>query len=169
VLIAAAVPILGLILANPGRTRVAGRDITGLEPVRRPPRSAAPRVHVPEVRLTPVDPTQPAGELLSFRNPFAFAPRNLPPGPPPVTIAPPVPPPPDTPSSVALSLIGVATTSRADGRAERTAIIAGPADAFYFVREGDTVMTCYRVEAVLPDSVLLGDSATGVSLRLLLR
>ena len=63
-----------------------------------------------------------------------------------------------------LSLIGVATTTRPDGHDERTAIIAGAADALYLVREADAVMTRYRVEAVLPDSVRLVDGATGASL-----
>jgi hypothetical protein len=70
---------------------------------------------------------------------------------------------------VALSLIGVATTSHADGRVERTAIITGPADALYFVRDGDAVVTRYRVDAVLPDSVRLLDSVTGASVSLIIR
>lgn len=168
VLIVAAVPILGMILANLGRTGAAARDITGLETVRRPTGTVAPRAPVPEVPLTQVHPTQPTTELLISRNPFAFAPRSLPPSPPPpVSIAPLPEAPPDIPPS--LSLIGVATITRADGRAERTAVIAGPADALYFVRDGEAVMTRYRVDAVLPDSVLLVDSATGESLRLVLR
>jgi hypothetical protein len=77
--------------------------------------------------------------------------------------------PPDIPPGPALSLIGVATTTRADGRAERTAIITGPIDTLYMVREADAVAARYRVEAILPDSVLLADNATGAPLRLMLR
>ena len=67
-----------------------------------------------------------------------------------------------------LSLIGVATAALADGGAERTAIIAGPAGALYMVRDGDAVTTSYRVGAVLPESVRLVD-ATGASLSLVMR
>jgi hypothetical protein len=68
-----------------------------------------------------------------------------------------------------LSLIGVATTTHADGRAERTAIIAGgPLDPLYMVREADAVTAQYRVDAILPDRVVLVD-ASGASLRLTLR
>ena len=171
VLIAGAVPILWMILASLGRTGAAARDITDLETVRRPAGGLGPRVPVPDVRLEQLPLAQPARALVLSRNPFAFAPRSLPPGPAssPVSMAPPLEAPPDIPSSVTLSLIGVATTTRADGRAERTAIIAGPADALYVVREADAVMTRYRVDAVLPDSVLLVDGATGASLRLVLR
>jgi hypothetical protein len=166
VLIAAAIPILLMSLATLGRSGAAARDITAVETVRRPTGSVPPRVPVQDVRLPQVNPTQPTAELLISRNPFAFAPRSLPPSPPPspVSIAPLPEAPPDIPPS--LSLIGVATTTRADGRAERTAVIAGPADALYFVREGDVVMTRYRVDAVLPDSVLLVDGATSTSLKL---
>jgi hypothetical protein len=124
---------------------------------------------VPDVRLAQLRPTQPATEPLLLRNPFAFAPRSVTPTPPPssISIAPPAEAPPDLPPSVAL--IGIATTSRADGRAERIAIIAGPADALYLVRDGDAVITRYHVEAVLPDSVQLVDDKTGAALRLLLR
>jgi hypothetical protein len=166
VVIAATVPILWMILANLGSTRAAARDITGREAVRRPTSGFAARAPVPEVQLAQLQRTQQAAEPLSSRNPFAFAPRSLSPGPrpSPVTTAPPPEAPPDIPSSVAL--IGVATTSGVDGRAGRTAIIAGPADALYFVRDGDTVMTRYRVDAVLPDSVMLVDDATRMSVRL---
>jgi hypothetical protein len=170
VLIAAAVPIVWVSLASLGRTGAAARDITGLEVVRRPAAGPAPRLLVPDVRLAQLRPAQPTGEPLSFRNPFEFAPRSLSPRPgPSVSIPPPLGAPRAGPSSVALSLIGIATTSRPDGRAERTAIIAGPADALYLVRDGDAVMMRYRVDAVLPDSVRLVDTATGASLLLTLR
>ena len=171
VLIAAAVPIVGMLLANLGRTGAAARDIPSPEPVRRPAGALAPRLPVPDVRLPELRPTPPAAEPLSSRNPFTFAPRSLPPGPEPspVSIPPPPQAPPDIPPSVALSLIGVATATRADGRAERTAIIAGPADALYLVRETDAVMTRYRVDAILPESVRLVDGATGASLLLTMR
>ena len=170
-LIAAVVPTLWLILANLGRTGAAARDITGLESMRRPADGPAPLVPVPEVRLAQVRPMPPASEPLLFRNPFAYAPRRVSANlrPPPVSIAPPPEAPPDTPAPVALSLIGVATTSRADGHDERTAIIAGPADALYLVRQGDAVTTRYRVDAVLPDSVRLVDAATAATLSLILR
>jgi hypothetical protein len=73
------------------------------------------------------------------------------------------------PPGVGLSLIGIAATSHGDGRVERTAIIIGPADALYFVGDGDTVMSRYRVDAVLPDSVRLLDSVTGASVGLIIR
>jgi hypothetical protein len=168
VLIAAAVPILWLTLASFGRTGATAGEIT----VRRPTVSGpAPRLPVPDVQLAQEHPTQPISRLAFSRNPFAFAPRSLspPPVPSPVSMAAPPAALPDLPSSVALSLIGVATTTRGDGRTERTAIIAGPGDALYLVRETDAVMARYRVDAVLPDSVLLVDGATGASLRLQMR
>ena len=169
VLIAAAVPILLLILATLGRTGAAARDIADVEGVRRPAPVRERRVPVSDVRVPPLSPAEPPRALLLSRNPFAFAPRPPLPAPVPPPVAPVVTPqPPDIPPSVVLSLIGVATTTRADGRAERTAIIAGgPLDPLYMVREADAV-TQYRVDAILPDSVVLVD-ATGASLRLTLR
>lgn len=116
-------------------------------------------------------PMEPAREVLLSRDPFAFAPASAPPAPAPVTIPIAALPeaPPDVPPSIDLSLIGVATTTRADGRAERTAILAGPAGALHMVREADAVEGRYRVEAVTPDSVVLADGAAGTSLRLVLR
>ena len=171
VLIATAVPILWMSVTSYVRTGAAARDVADGEPVRRPTGVLAPRGTVPDVRLPELRPALPAPEPVLLRNPFAFAPRSLPPlpEPSPVPIAPPLETPPDIPPSAVLSLIGVATTTRADGRAERTAIIAGPADALYMVRESDAVLTRYRVDAVLPDSVRLVDGATGASLNLTLR
>jgi len=118
------------------------------------------------VRLAPPDLTQPVSEPLSiFRNPFAYSPRQAPaiPAPSPIAIAAPADVPPD------LALLGVATASLAEKGVERTAIIAGPAGALYMVREADMVTPRFRVGAVQPDSVLLVDADTGVSLRLVLR
>lgn len=175
-LIAAGVPILLMGLANLGSSGADARDITTAGPVRRPGRGAGTPVAVPDVRLEQLRSTQTAGEPPVLRNPFALAPRSLPqptPGPPPVAIAITPQAPPDIPQGVPLSLIGVATTTRADGRIERTAIIvAGPADPLYMVREADTVAARYRVDAILPDSVLLVEittAAAGASLRLALR
>jgi hypothetical protein len=171
VLIAAIVPILLMVLANLGRTDAAARDVTTRGAVRRGAAGASPRAVVPEVRLEQLCLTQQIGEPLSFRNPFAFAASSVPPRPQPspVAIASAPEAPLDIPSSIAFSLIGVATSIRADGRAERTAIIAGPGDMLYLVREADAVTTRYRVDVVLPDGVLLVDGATGASLRLSLR
>lgn len=171
VLIAAAVPILWMILANLGRTGAAAPNITDLETTRRPTGGLAPSGPVPDVRLEQLRPREPVREPLLSRNPFALAPFSLPATPGPLPVSTPSTPeaPPDIPPSAAFSLIGVATTTRADGRAERTAIITGPVDALYMVREADAVTTRFRVDAVLPDSVLLVDGATGSSLRLSLR
>jgi hypothetical protein len=171
VLIAAAVPILVLSLASLGRTGAAARDITDLDSVRRVTSSLDPRVPVADLRPAPVHAARPAPKPLSFRNPFEFAPSSLPaPSPaPPVSLAPPPETPPVIPPGVGLSLIGIAATSHGDGRVERTAIIIGPADALYFVGDGDTVMSRYRVDAVLPDSVRLLDSVTGASVGLIIR
>ena len=160
-----------MMLANLGRTGAVARDIVDPAPARRAASGLGPRVPMPDVRLPQLRPAQPAPEPLSSRNPFTFAARTISPEPEPSPVSIPQAPQalPDLPPSVALSLIGVATTTRADGRAERTAIIAGPADALYFVRDGDAVMTSYRVDAVLPDSVVLVDGTTGVSRRLVLR
>ena len=161
-----------MVLANLGRTGAVARDTSDSETVRRPAADPAAHAAVPDVRLALSRPAQPAREpLLLVRDPFAFAPRSLPPTPPssPISIAPPPDLPPDAPPSLALSLIGVATTSHVDGRAERTAIIAGAADALYMVRAGDAVTTRYRVDAVLDDSVRLVDAATGASMNLVLR
>jgi len=175
VLIAAAVPILVTILANLGRAsagsqgRATGPEGPAYVHARRAASRPGPSVAMPQVRLAQPDSTQTDREPTLSRNPFAFAPRRLPPAPVtvPVSIPPPVVAPPDIPPS--LSLIGVATTTRADGRAERTAIISGPAGALYMVREADAVATRFRVDAVLPDSVTLVDGTTGSSLRLVLR
>jgi hypothetical protein len=165
VLIAAAVPIAWMIFANPGRAEPPARDSTT-------------RVRVPDVRPAPPDLTPPIGDLLAIgeplaitRNPFAYAPRRESPipGPSPASVAPPPEAPPEGPSSVALSLIGVATASLADGRIERTAIVAGPAGALYMVREADAVTPRYRVDAILPDSVVLVYAATGAPLQLIMR
>jgi len=171
VLIAAAVPILLLIVTSLGRAGAA-RDIpiAGPEssivrdPVRRPSAPAA----MPDVRLAQLDPAPPDRVPTLARNPFEYAPRSAPPppAPPPVAIAPP-PVPLVIPPSVSLSLIGVATNTRADGRVERTAIIASR-DTLYMVREADAVTAGYRVDAVSSDSVLLVDAA-GAPLRLHLR
>jgi len=171
VLVATAVPILGLSLAILGRTGAAAREVTGLDAVRRATGGVDLGTPAPDVRLAPASPSRPAPAPLAFRNPFAFAPPSLParPAPSPVLLAPPPDLPPAIPTSVALSLIGVATTNGADGRVERTAIITGPADAFYMVRDGDSVMTRYRVDAVLADSVRLLDSATGAPVSLTIR
>ena len=158
VLLGAALPILWIVVANPGRA----------EP---PARRIAPRVPVPDVRPAPPNLTQPVSESLSIiRNPFAYAPRQVPiPLPVPIAIAAPAETAPDNPPSVALALIGVATASLATGGVERTAIIAGPAGALYMVRDGDLVTARHRVDAVLPDGVVLVDGATGASLHLVLR
>ena len=168
VLIAVTVPIVLMILANLGRTWAAAGDVTGLEVVRRPARDSRPRVPAPDVQPVQLLPTEPPRELVLSRNPFTFEVRSVAaaPAPAPVPIAPPLQASLDPPS---LSLIGIATTTRADGRAERTAVITDPANAIYFAREGEAVMTRYRVDAVLPDSVRLVDEATGASLSLLMR
>ena len=172
-LIALAVPIAWMVLAQLGPTGAAARDITRDVVTRdvvvgRTFRSGgAPTADAPSVQLIP---TPPASELVLSRNPFAYAPRDLPPAPdpPPISIVPPPAAPPAEPP-VALSLIGVASATRADGRTERTAIIAGPIDALYFVRESDAVTPRYRVNDILTDSVLLVDTETGSPLRLTLR
>jgi hypothetical protein len=150
-LIAAAVPIAWMIFANLGRAE---------SPARRMPA----RVPVPDVRPVPPDLTRPVVEPLSIvRNPFTYAPRDVPPmSPPPAPIS--VAPPPEAP----LALIGVATATLEDGHVVRTAIITG-ARVLYLVRDGDVVATRYRVEAVLPESVRLVDDAAGASLSLVLR
>lgn len=169
VLIAVTVPIVLMILANLGRTWAAAGDVIGLEAVRRPARDSRPRVPAPDVQPVQVLPTEPPRELVLSRNPFAFELRSVPPAPAPTPapIAPPLEASLDLPPS--LSLIGIATATRADGRAERTAIITGPSNDIYFAREGEAVMTRYRVDAVLPDSVRLVDEGTGASLSLLMR
>lgn len=163
-LIAASVPILWMIVASSGGTGAVARDLTGFETVRRPADRVASSIPVPDVPLARLRPTE--SPLLS-RDPFAFAPRSLSPSPH-QSIAPPAEAPPDLPPAVVLSLIGMATTIRADGHTERTAIIAGPANALFMVRDGDAVIS-YRVDAVLADSVRLVDNATGAALSLLLR
>jgi hypothetical protein len=170
VLIAAAVPVLLLILATLGRTGAAARDIADLDTVRRPASALTPRAPVLDVRVPPLSALEPAREPVISRNPFTYAPSGLPPAPVPLPVAmPPLQVMPDVPPSVVLSLIGVATTTRADGRAERTAIIlGGPLDPLYMVREADVVTARYRVDAILPDSVVLVDTS-GASLRLTLR
>ena len=159
-------------LGRTGEIASAGPDgpLRARANVARPASRSAtqPRVlDVDPVRL----PAEPPPDVRLSRNPFAFAPRSVPPEPEPAPVPiPPAPAPlPDTPPSLVLSLIGVATTTRADGRAERTAIIAGPANALYMVREADPVAARYRVDAVTPDSVVLADGATGAALRLVLR
>jgi hypothetical protein len=171
VLVAAAVPIVWMVIVSLGRTGAVARDMPDSETVRRPAGNPAPHAPMPDVRLALSRPPQPATEPLLRRDPFAFAPRILPPAPPspPISIVPPPDLPPATPPSVALSLIGVATSSRTDGRAERTAIIAGDAGALYMVRDGDAVTTRYRVDAVLEDSARLIDVATGASMHLIIR
>lgn len=162
--------MLVVVVANVGRTGADARDITGLEIVRRPASSHGPLVSVPDVGIAQLHPAQSTREPVLDRNPFTFAPRSLPPAPAPlpVSIAPPPTVLPDIPPSVVLSLVGVATTTRPDGRVERTAIITSP-DAFYMVREADAVTARYRVDAVLADSVVLVDGASGASLHLVLR
>jgi hypothetical protein len=171
VLIAAAVPILAMSLASLGRTGAAARDITDLGAVRRVTNCRDPRIPVPDPGRAPVRTPRPAPKPLAFRNPFEFAPSRLPATSalPQVSPAPPPETPPVVPPGVALSLIGVAATSHGDGRVERTAIITGPADALYFVGEGDAVRARYRVDAVLPDSVRLVDFVTGASVSLIIR
>ena len=173
VLIAAAVPILGLLLATLGRTGADARDITGLDTARRPAGGLDRRTPLADVQLPPPRRVPSTEEPLLLRNPFEFAPRAVSPSPPPLPVplilVPPPERPPDLPPDLTLSLIGVATTSRADGRAERTAIIAGPAETLYMVRDGDVVTTRYRVDAVLAESVRLVDAATGASLSLVIR
>jgi len=173
VVIVAAAPILLMALANLERTGEAAfagrREIAvGTKvPAGVGPR---PRPAVPDVQPVQLLPIEPAREVVLSRNPFTFAPRSLPPAPAPAPIAlPPLPDTPDVPPGPDLSLIGVATTARADGQVERTAIVAGPAGALYMARETDAVAGRYRVEAVTPDSVVLADGATGASLRLVLR
>jgi hypothetical protein len=170
-LIAAAVPILLLVLANVGRTDADARVVNARQPVRRPAAAPGPSISLPDVRLAQLCPTEPTREPLLSRNPFAYAPRPLlaTVAPSAVSIASQPEAHPDIPPSVPLSLIGIATTTRADGRVERTAVIAGPVDALYMVREADAVTARYRVDAVLPERVVLVDGATGVSLRLTMR
>jgi hypothetical protein len=171
VLIAATVPILALSFASFGRAGATARDPIDLSSARRTTGSLDPRVRVPDVRLASERPPRTTPEPLSFRNPFEFAPRRLPSTSPPssAVLAPPAQVPPAIPPSVVLSLIGVAATTHGDGRVERTAIITGPADALYLVRDGDVVMTRYRVDDVLAGSVRLFDSATGASVSLVIR
>lgn len=169
-LIAGAVPILWTVLAYLSGTGAAARAVNGSETIRLASGSRPP-IAPPDIRVVTLDSSQTVREPVLSRNPFAFAPRIV------ATAAeaspPPMAPPaavlPDLPPAPALSLIGIATSARADGRAERTAIITGPANGLHMVREADAVTPAYRVEAVLSDSVVLRDRATGASLRLTLR
>jgi hypothetical protein len=108
--------------------------------------------------------------LLARRDPFVFAPDDVPVKPAPSRIgrAAPQPPRADDAPAIPLSLIGIAA-SDVDGRVERTALITGPGDALFYAREGDTVLARFRADAVQPDRVLLTDLVTGSPSSLMLR
>ena len=104
------------------------------------------------------------------RNPFAFGapprPHRAAPveAPPPATVetAPPIPAPP------ALTLMGIAEESTAQG-VRRTAIIGGDADMLFLVVEGQSVGDRYRVTKIGADAVELEDVITKAYRRLALR
>jgi hypothetical protein len=165
----AAVPVLWLVSATAGRTGPAVPDAARPQTLTHS-RGHASTVAVPRVHLARLRHAHKNVDPLSARNPFAFTLRGVPPNTQPQRIVSTAPSaaPADIPTVVPLSLIGVAT-SRVDGRLERTAVIAGPADVLCYAREGDTVIARYRADAIEHDSVLLVDLATGSSLRLTLR
>jgi hypothetical protein len=104
-----------------------------------------------------------------LRNPFAFdAPHPEAPAPGMVAATSGADPAPATPAVPMLSLIGVAEDATSKGP-KRTAIIAGEADALYFVGEGQAVGSRYRVTAIGADAVELEDLLTGARRRLGLR
>ena len=166
-----AVATLCVLVVSLGRTGAAARDAGDRGVAPRPVARPIPRAPVAEARVEPLAPTQATPPLVISRDPFAFASHTPPetPRPAPIQIALTPQAPPDIPASLTLSLIGVATTTRGDGHTERTAIVAGPAGALYFVRDGDPMVARYRVDAVLADSVRLVEDATGASLLLALR
>jgi hypothetical protein len=100
-----------------------------------------------------------------LRNPFAFdlpRPELPPPGRVAATSGP--EPAPSAPAVPMLSLIGVAEDATSGGP-RRTAIIAGEANALYFVGEGQALGSRYRVTAIGADAVELDDLLTGARRR----
>jgi len=104
-----------------------------------------------------------------IRNPFAFAAPPRPhratvesPAPVAVETAPPIP------AAPALTLMGIAEESTAQG-VRRTAIIAGDGDALFLVVEGQSVGDRYKVTKVGADAVELEDVITKAYRRLALR
>ena len=96
------------------------------------------------------------------RNLFQFAPRAEAPAaiaaPPPVA-----PPPAPVPAAPPFKLIGIAEDS-----GTRTAILSSPAQLL-MVKDGDVVLSKYRVTGISTDAIELSDTADGSVLRLVLR
>lgn len=102
-----------------------------------------------------------------IRNPFTFAPRDN--GRRAARAAAPVPDPvPLPPAEPAIELIGVAEDRTRDGIV-RTAIVSTLAGDLFLVKEGETLVDRYKVKAVGPDTVDLGDLLSGGTRRLTLR
>jgi len=105
------------------------------------------------------------------RNPFAF---GAPPRPHHAAVAAAAPPPavvetaPPIPAAPALTLMGIAEESTAQG-VRRTAIIGGDADTLFLVVEGQAVGDRYKVTKIGADAVELEDVITKAYRRLALR
>ena len=69
---------------------------------------------------------------------------------------------------IPLTLVGVAADQGEHGIV-RTAMIVGPSDELFMVREGQAVAGKYQVSAIGADAVELKDPATGAVRRLILR
>jgi hypothetical protein len=102
-----------------------------------------------------------------IRNPFTFAARETRPQRAPRAVAAPMPAAP-APFEPELSLLGVAEDHTAPV-VVRTAIIGGPGDALYMLKEGDALEGRYSVTAIGADGVELKDLATGAIRRLVLK
>jgi hypothetical protein len=103
-----------------------------------------------------------------YRNPFVFGARE--------TTTPRVrreavvtPPPPALPPEPAIELIGVTTNQSPNGPL-RTAVISALSGELFLVKEGETIVTRYRVGPVTADAVELIDLAVpGTTRRLVLK
>jgi hypothetical protein len=75
---------------------------------------------------------------------------------------------PSAPPEPVLALAGIAE-QRAGTGVMRTAVIVGPGDELFMLREGQSLLGRYSVTAIGPDVVELRDSVTGLPRRLALR
>ena len=132
----------------------------------RPPIAAAPTIDLRGAALAAEierlhERLRPTATPEHNRNLFQFAARAA--APVPNIAPPPAPLPAPVPVEPPFKLIGIAEDS-----GTRTAILSSPAQLL-MVKEGDVVLSKYRVSGISADAIELSDTADGSALRLVLR